>query len=44
LYKEIYDLRTGVCLDDGSRALEVFEVRVAGGIVQVRGAGGDGQR
>ena len=40
LYKEVYDLRTGVCLDDQTKQLEVFEVRVAGGIVQVRGRGG----
>jgi nitrite reductase (NADH) small subunit len=41
LYKEVYDLRTGVCLDDSTKQLEAFEVRVAGGIVQVRGPGGD---
>jgi len=40
LYKEVYDLRTGVCLDDQTKQLEAFEVRVAGGIVQVRGRGG----
>jgi nitrite reductase (NADH) small subunit len=40
LYKEVYDLRTGVCLDDQTKQLETFEVRVAGGIVQVRGRGG----
>jgi nitrite reductase (NADH) small subunit len=40
LYKEVYDLRTGVCLDDQTKQLEAFEVRVAGGIVQVRGHGG----
>jgi nitrite reductase (NADH) small subunit len=40
LYKEVYDLRTGVCLDDQSKQLETFEVRVTGGTVQVRGRGG----
>jgi nitrite reductase (NADH) small subunit len=39
LYKEVYDLRSGTCLDDATKALEVFEVRIAGGVVQVRGAG-----
>jgi nitrite reductase (NADH) small subunit len=37
LYKEVYDLRTGLCLDDPAKRLEAFEVRVSGGMVQVRG-------
>jgi nitrite reductase (NADH) small subunit len=42
LHKEVYNLRTGVCLDDQMKRLEAFEVRIAGGIVQVRGSGGGG--
>ncbi|HEX3613900.1 MAG TPA: nitrite reductase small subunit NirD [Sporichthyaceae bacterium] len=40
LYKEVYDLRTGYCLDDQSKRLEPYEVRIVGGIVQVRGIDG----
>jgi nitrite reductase (NADH) small subunit len=36
LYKEVFDLRTGVCLDDEAKRLATFEVRVLDGIVQVR--------
>jgi nitrite reductase (NADH) small subunit len=38
LYKDVFDLRTGVCLDDPAKSLAPFEVRVLDGIVQVRGA------
>ena len=38
LYKHVFDLRTGRCLDDDSLALARFEVRVHDGVVQVRGA------
>jgi len=40
LYKDVFDLRTGVCLDDEAKRLVPFEVRVMGGVVQVRGTGG----
>jgi nitrite reductase (NADH) small subunit len=39
LYKDVFDLRTGVCLDDPAKRLAHFEVRVLDGIVQVRGDG-----
>jgi nitrite reductase (NADH) small subunit len=35
LHKQVYDLRTGVCLDDPELRLDVFEVRVASGEVQL---------
>ncbi|HZE66076.1 MAG TPA: nitrite reductase small subunit NirD [Sporichthyaceae bacterium] len=38
LYKEVFDLRTGMCLDDPAKRLAHFEVRVLDGVVQVRGA------
>ena len=38
LYKDVFDLRTGACLDDPAMALMHFEVRVRDGVVQVRGA------
>jgi nitrite reductase (NADH) small subunit len=37
LYKDVFDLRTGACLDDPAKALMHFEVRVRDGVVQVRG-------
>ena len=40
LYKNVFDLRTGRCLDDESLALARFETRVCDGVVQVRGAAG----
>lgn len=40
LYKNVFDLRTGRCLDDDSLALARFEARVRDGVVQVRGATG----
>jgi nitrite reductase (NADH) small subunit len=40
LYKHVFDLRTGRCLDDESLALARFEARVNDGVVQVRGAAG----
>jgi len=36
LYKTVFDLRTGQCLDDENVALPRYDVRVADGIVQVR--------
>jgi nitrite reductase (NADH) small subunit len=38
LYKDVFDLRTGVCLDDPAKKLAHFEVRILDGVVQVRGA------
>ena len=35
MYKQQFDLRTGVCLDDPSIALDVFPVRVVEGVVEV---------
>jgi nitrite reductase (NADH) small subunit len=40
LYKNVFDLRTGRCLDDESLALALYEARVHDGVVQVRGAAG----
>ena len=36
LHKEVYDLRTGACLDDPRFALRVHPVRVDGGVVSVQ--------
>ncbi len=35
IYKQTFDLRTGVCLDDASVSLETYPVRVVDGRVQV---------
>ena len=35
LYKQSYDLRTGVCLDDATQRLPVFAVRCRGGRVEI---------
>jgi nitrite reductase (NADH) small subunit len=35
MFKQVYDLRTGVCLDDPSLVLTVYPVRVADGQVIV---------
>lgn len=35
IYKQSFDLDTGVCLDDATVTVRTFEVRVEGGIVQV---------
>jgi nitrite reductase (NADH) small subunit len=37
IYKESFDLRTGVCLDDPKVAVPVWPVRVRDGQVQVQG-------
>jgi nitrite reductase (NADH) small subunit len=39
LYKHVFDLRTGRCLDDESLALAIYESRVRDGVIQVRAAG-----
>jgi nitrite reductase (NADH) small subunit len=36
LYKDVFDLRTGRCLDDESLVLTRYEVRVVDGVVQIR--------
>ncbi len=36
VYKQVFDLGTGTCLDDGEVAVPVWQVRVADGEVQVR--------
>ncbi len=40
LYKNVFDLRTGRCLDDESLVLARFDARVRDGVVQVRAAAG----
>lgn len=35
MYKEVYSLRTGCCLDDPGLALDVHAVRVRAGVVEV---------
>jgi nitrite reductase (NADH) small subunit len=44
LYKHVFDLRTGRCLDDDEFALVTYEVRVQDGVVQVRGVDDDDPR
>jgi nitrite reductase (NADH) small subunit len=36
VYKQSFDLQTGICLDDPSVSVPVFPVRLDGGRVQVR--------
>jgi nitrite reductase (NADH) small subunit len=35
IYKQSFDLRTGVCLDDGAVKIPTFPVRVQDGVVEV---------
>jgi nitrite reductase (NADH) small subunit len=35
MYKQVFDLQTGVCLDDESAILPVYPVRVQRGMVQI---------
>jgi len=35
IYKQSFDLDTGVCLDDATVSVRTFEVRIDGGMVQV---------
>ena len=37
LLKQIFSLRDGRCLDDESRSLTVYEVRVTDGIIEIAG-------
>jgi nitrite reductase (NADH) small subunit len=41
MYKQVFDLRTGICLDDGTVRVPVHEVRLANGFIEVR-LGGQG--
>lgn len=36
VYKQSFDLRTGMCLDDDSESLGVWDVRIVDGMVEVR--------
>lgn len=36
MHKQVFDLRTGACLDDPELTVEVFDARVRGGRVEVR--------
>ena len=40
LHKQVFDLRTGTCLDDGSRHVPVFPVRRRDGRVEIRAEAG----
>lgn len=35
VYKQRFDLRTGICLDDPAVRLPVYEVRLTGGVIEV---------
>lgn len=37
LYKQNFDLRTGICLDDPAVAVPSYDVRVRGGVVEIGG-------
>lgn len=41
LHKQVFDLRTGACLDDDTAAARVFGVRLRDGLVEVAAASGD---
>ena len=41
LHKQVFDLRTGACLDDDTAAAGVFGVRLRDGLVEVAAASGD---
>lgn len=36
VYKQVFDLRTGACLDDESASLGVWETRVVAGVVELK--------
>ena len=36
MYKQRFDLHTGRCLDDDAKAVAVHDIRLKGGIIQVR--------
>jgi nitrite reductase (NADH) small subunit len=35
LHKQVFDLRTGTCLDDGTAVAGVYDVRIRDGLVEV---------
>jgi nitrite reductase (NADH) small subunit len=35
LHKQVFDLRTGTCLDDGTATAGVYDVRIRDGLVEV---------
>ena len=35
IYKQSFDLRTGICLDDPTIAVPVYQTRVVGGVVEI---------
>lgn len=37
LHKQVFDLRTGVCLDEPAVTIDTYEVRVRDGLVEVGG-------
>lgn len=43
LYKDVFDLSTGICLDDPSKRLTRYQVRVVDGMVEVRGVDDGGR-
>lgn len=36
IYKQVFELATGICLDDASVKVPTYPVRLAGGVVEVR--------
>jgi nitrite reductase (NADH) small subunit len=36
MYKQVFDLRNGICLDEGTVRLQVHDVRITDGSVEVR--------
>ena len=36
VYKQVFDLRTGTCLDDESTSLGVWETRIVKGVVELK--------
>lgn len=43
IYKQVFDLQTGKCLDDESVALESWPVRVVDGMVEIDASGSEGE-
>lgn len=40
IYKQVFDLQSGKCLDDESVALQSWPVRVVDGMIEIEGQGG----
>jgi nitrite reductase (NADH) small subunit len=36
LHKQVFDLRSGICLDDETAAAGAYDVRIRGGLVEVK--------